>query len=217
MPPTFESIPHLVASPAVVLVVGAVLLFWGSRLYHLLLGVVGFVAGWTLVAQLQLGGPPWLELAGALLLGMVGVVAAFLIQRLALLVAGVVIGGLAGLWAVQRFGVGGGEFPEWVPAIVGAVVGAILMQSLFRLGLIVLSSWVGAGLVLQALPIEGAAAGGLGLALLVIGSVSQMRGPRHESSSERKQTRRERKHRKRLDRRLDQIERDARRRRAAAG
>ncbi len=144
--------PHLVPwmgtlTPAAAIVVGLVLLLFGRRLFWLLVGVVGFMIGWSLAAGGAHHGDAGGGLLLALLAGIVGVIVAFLAQRLAVAVAGFLLGvyGVAGFF--------GWSLPALHPSqalvlLVVGVLAAILAMSLFDLALIVYSSLAGAGLVL---------------------------------------------------------------------
>ncbi|REJ81044.1 MAG: hypothetical protein DWQ36_13550 [Acidobacteria bacterium] len=206
----FESVPQLIATPWLALVVGVVLLLFGSRLYHLLLGTVGFVLGWALVQQLGLGGPPWLELAGGVLVGLICVALAFFVQKVALTLAGAVLGGFGGLWLAEVFALPVEGVGLLAVAAVAAVLGALLLHGLFRLGLALLSSWIGAGFILQALPLEASTSVLVGLILVMVGTATQLRdGDSRGRSAERRAERKQ-------ERRAEKAERRARRRRAAA-
>ena len=127
---------------------GGVLLVAGRRLYWLLVGLVGFVIGFRLAADF-LEGPGWLILAGGLAAGFVASGLAVFFQRIAVAIAGFLIGGLAVLWIADQAG-GGQPWWVWALALVAALVGVQLTRSVFEMALIVLSSILGATLVLEA-------------------------------------------------------------------
>lgn len=210
--PNFESVPQLMASPGMALAVGAVLLLWGNKLFHVLLGAAGFLVGWTFVQTLGLAGPPWLELAGGLIVGFFCVALAFFVKKLALTVAGAVLGGLGGVWALQTFAPATGA-PVWAVGLVGAILGAVLLHGVFNVGLAAISSWLGAGFVLQAVPLEPSTGVVVGLVLVLFGTLFQLRGGRDRSHERVRERKRERRH----ERRLRKIEKQARRRARAAG
>jgi hypothetical protein len=136
-------------SRLIALVAGAVLLAAGRRVYWLIVGLVGFVLGFTLTAEV-LEGPEWVMLVGGLIAGILASGLAVFFQKVALTVAGFLIGGMAVLWWAEQMGWGE---PWWVFAMAGAagLVGAFLTRSVFEVALIVLSSVFGATLVLEAL------------------------------------------------------------------
>lgn len=144
--------PFLLESPFTPLVgalVGLVLLLAGRRLFWLLVGAVGFLFGFHL-AQGWLGLDEfWLRLAVAALVGLVGAFLAVLLQRLAIGIAGFLLGGAAAGWAAEVvFGLP--EGPAWVAFFIGGIVAAVIAGFLFELALIVLSALLGASLIVQA-------------------------------------------------------------------
>ena len=93
-------------------------------------------------------------------------------QKIALGVAGFVIGGLAVLWWAEQMG--WSEVPwVWVVALVVGVLGSLLTRTVFEVALIILSSVLGATFILEALqrPVDEMSA--LYLVLVVAGVVIQ--------------------------------------------
>jgi Domain of unknown function (DUF4203) len=135
-------------TPVVALVVGCLLLFFGRRLFWLFVGVIGFMAGW----YLALGGwhhPP----AGGMLLlalcaGLLGVLLAIFLQKVAVAIAGFFLGAflLANLlgWPLPPL-----RLSEQLVLLVAGVVAAILALALFDLALILYSAIAGAGLIVN--------------------------------------------------------------------
>lgn len=150
---------------------GAVLLVAGRRVYWLLVGLVGFVVGFALTAE-YLEGPQWLILVAGLGAGLLASGLAVFFQRIALTVAGFLIGGLAVMWWADQMDWGE---PWWVWALglVAAILGAYLTRTVFEVALIVLSSIFGATLVLQALQRPADQISILLLVLVVVGIVIQ--------------------------------------------
>lgn len=139
--------------PVAGLVVGALLLFAGRRLFWFLVGAVGFVAGFYL-AGLWLGDEAgWLVLGIGLLVGIAGAFLAVLLQKLAIGIAGFLIGGSAAVQVAEAaFGPIQGD---WILFLVFGILAAVLLVMVFEAALIVLSSLYGAALVLDAVPLEG--------------------------------------------------------------
>jgi hypothetical protein len=75
------------------IVVGIALLTLGRKLFWLFVGVAGFVLGFGLATQFLRGQPDWIVLVIALVAGLVGVLLALFLQRLAVGVAGFIAGG----------------------------------------------------------------------------------------------------------------------------
>ena len=130
-------------------VAGAVLLVAGRRVYWLIVGLVGFVVGFTLAAE-YLEGPDWVTLVAGLAVGLLASGLAVFFQKIAITVAGFLIGGLAVLWWAQQMNWGE---PWWVWALglAAGLLGAYLTRTVFEVALVVLSSVLGATFVLEAL------------------------------------------------------------------
>jgi hypothetical protein len=127
------------------LISGGLLLAFGRRLFWLFVAVVGFFAG-TRIAESLFPTNPNAALFTALLLGLVGAGLAVFFQRIAILVAGFIGGGLVlsalvGLLVTNQPGV------YWVAFLIGGILGIILLNAVFDWTLIILSSLLGAVLV----------------------------------------------------------------------
>jgi hypothetical protein len=134
------------------IVVGAALLLFGRRLYWLFVAGAGFVIGATLAAELLQNQPAWMQLLVAVAAGLVGLVLALLLQRVAVGIAGFVAGGYALASVVSAIaGLGTGTY--WVLFVVGGIAGAVLVTMFFVWALIILSSLMGAGLISEVVPV----------------------------------------------------------------
>lgn len=131
------------------LVAGVVLLVAGRRVYWLLVGLVGFVVGFALAAEL-LKGPNWLILVAGLGTGLLASGLAVFFQKIALAVAGFVIGAVAVVWWSGQMG-WGEQWWVWALALAAGFLGAVLTRKVFEVALVLLSSVFGAALVLEAL------------------------------------------------------------------
>src|SRR5688500_8251535 len=137
--------------PIIRIVSGLLLLFLGRRLFWLFVGLVGFFAGLTFAARFfseQSGMELLLIAAGC---GIVGVLLAFCLQKLAIAVAGFLAGGL---FATNLLESAAMQVPPLVPFLIGGIIGAILLLTIFDWALILLSSVTGATLLSRALPLE---------------------------------------------------------------
>ncbi|HVS13179.1 MAG TPA: hypothetical protein VMV46_04600 [Thermoanaerobaculia bacterium] len=157
--------------------VGAILLLFGRRLFFLLLGAAGFLLGFGLVSSgapeaLGLELSPGVRLAVAVVVGLLCVGLAFLVQRLALTVAGAVLGGVAGWQAIQLGGLQWNGL-ELALVLLGAIGGALLIHAVFAVVLIGVSAWLGTSLILPATGLAGTPAVLAGLFLLLIGVAVQ--------------------------------------------
>jgi hypothetical protein len=132
---------------------GTLLLLFGRRLYWLMAGVVGFVVVFTLAGRLA----PELSDQASLLVsvgaGVLGAIVTVFAHKALLGVVGGLGGGLIALWQVQNLGVEQGLL--WlVVAIVGGLLGAWLVSRLFEFALALLSSLLGAQLLLDAFDVS---------------------------------------------------------------
>jgi hypothetical protein len=151
--------------------IGAVVLFFGRKLFWLCVAAVGFAAGVEVAPHLVHEPSPLLALAVALVLGLIGALLALFLQKVAIAVLGFLAGGkLAGAIAAAFFV----HYAQYsiIIFLVGGVVGAILLLALFDWALIVVSSLIGAHLIVYqsaiALPQSGSIIVFIGLAVLGI-------------------------------------------------
>lgn len=158
-----------------VAVVGLVLLVVGRRLYLFTIGLAGFVVGWLLVSRLELGLPPVVEIGLALAVGVTCALLVLLVQRLAVALAGFVLGGFALLWIRDFYGI---ELVgwQWLLLLVGAAVAAVALWAIFDTALIVFSSLIGASMLVDASSLDGRAAMVMFVVLLSLGVAVQTRG-----------------------------------------
>ena len=159
-------------TPLLALLAGIVLLVAGRRLFWLFVGLVGFITVYRWFEPYSAAQPNgrWLL---AILAGIVGIVLAIFLQRVAISVAGFFAGGW---FAVQLFGLHmaharGGDLLIFV---IAGVIAAILAVALFDLALVILSSLAGADLIVGALHPRPGVAKLLLLGLAVVGIAVQM-------------------------------------------
>jgi len=128
------------------LIVGAVLLLFGRKLFWLVIGITGFLFGMEITGILLTAQPQWLQLAVGLGLGCLGALLAVLAQRLAFTVGGFFGGVFLALKATRAF-----ALPEtgaillliFAAGVVCAVVAALIMDQ----AITVLACLVGAGAI----------------------------------------------------------------------
>jgi hypothetical protein len=135
------------------LTLGAALLFLGRKLFWLFVGGVGFVVAATMASRFLHLQSEWLVIFIGLVAGLVGTIIAIFLQRLAIFLGGFLAGGylllaLMSLVNVDTTGL------TWLVFIIGGVVGALLMATLFDWSLILLSSLSGATLIVRALGMD---------------------------------------------------------------
>jgi hypothetical protein len=162
------------------ILIGLVILTLGRKLFWLLVGTVGFLVGLVLAAQWLSEQPDWVILVAALLGGIVGALLAIFVQKIAVSIAGFVVGGWALIWLLESFNLDLGQW-QWLLAIVGGIIGLILAISLFEAALIVMSVLVGTILIVQVTKLDALIAALLFLALIVLGIVVQVKMWQRES------------------------------------
>ena len=132
--------------PMVVSGVAALLL--GRRLFWLFVAVVGFTGGFTVAQAIFIDQPQWIIWALGLAAGIVGLVLAVFIQKLAVGLGGFAAGAYV---ALRLASIGSYELhPAWV--LLAGVAGAVLLYIFFDWALVVLSSGAGAALVIEGIP-----------------------------------------------------------------
>ena len=132
------------------LILGFFVLLTGRRLFWLFVGAAGFVAGMNLASELQHNRPDWVIVAIAVGLGVAGALLAVAFQGVAIAFAGFFAGSYA-LWVfLTRIGWNADPF-LWAGIVIGGAAGAVLMLMVFDWALIVLSSLMGASLIVESL------------------------------------------------------------------
>jgi hypothetical protein len=133
------------------LVAGIALLVLGRRLFWLFVAGAGFVTGLVLAPRLFPEGSQAIVLIVAVGLGIVGALLTLLFQRVAIAVAGFLIGGYLAMALGDNLQLLPQSLPGWFFFLIGGIIGAVLVAALFDWALIILSSITGAALVIDAL------------------------------------------------------------------
>src|SRR5438270_3624643 len=134
--------------PILSILIGAVILFFGRKLFWLCVAAVGFAAGMQVAPHLMHEPTPVLQLSIALVFGFIGALLALFLQKVAIAIAAFLAGGKLAMALVAAFFAEGARYPGIV-FVVGGIIGMILLLSLFDWALIVMSSAVGAYLIGQ--------------------------------------------------------------------
>ncbi len=101
------------STPIAAIIAGGLLLIFGRRLFWLFVGVVGFVVAYRLAgAYLGSEGAGW---AVAIAAGVLGGVAAVLVQKLVVTVAGFAAGAVGFVWITEQL-----DWAPGLPTLVGA-------------------------------------------------------------------------------------------------
>ena len=151
--------------------IGVVVLFFGRKLFWLCVAAVGFAAGVQIAPHLVHEPSSLMALTIAVVLGLIGALLALFLQKIAIAVLGFLAGGkLAGAIAAA-FLVQYAQYSA-VIFVVGGIIGAILLLVLFDWALIIVSSLIGAHLIVYqsaiALPQSGSTIVFIGLAVIGI-------------------------------------------------
>jgi len=155
------------------LILGLLLLFFGRRFFWLFVGVAGFIAGLTIAPQLISGQSELTILLIALIAGIIGAFLAIMLEGLAILIAGFLAGGYLMSTVVLSMGFSISAEPS-VIYIIGGILGLILVAVFFDWAIIILSTLMGAELIIQVLPINGSAYWLAYLGLVILGIVVQV-------------------------------------------
>ena len=159
-------------------VAGLLLLLLGRQLYTALLGLLGFFVSYGMLADVATL-PSDVRLLVAVGIGVVSALLAFVVRKVAVAVAGAMLGAGAALWAAGFYGLKV-EVLWWVVTAVAALLGAWLLRQVFETALIVVSSFIGALLIVAAVGLEGLPAHAAVAVLIVAGVAFQMRRRRGE-------------------------------------
>ncbi len=160
-------------------IIGGLLLALGRKLFWLFVAASGFAAGLVVASQLLHLKPEWVSLLVGLGAGLVGALLAVFVQRLAIGVAGFLAGAYIAVSLATLLGVTGTA--AWIILVIGGILGAVLIASVFEWALIGLSSLAGAALVAEGLQLHAGSAFLVGAVLFVIGVIIQAAIKRQET------------------------------------
>ena len=149
--------------------IGIVILFFGRKLFWLCVAAVGFAAGVQIAPLLVNEASSLLALVIALAFGVLGVLLALFIQKIAIAVLGFLAGGKPATAIAAAFFVQYAQYSTII-FVIGGIIGAILLLAVFGWALIIVSSFIGAYLIQSAivLPPTGLTLVFIGLAILGI-------------------------------------------------
>jgi hypothetical protein len=149
--------------------IGIVILFFGRKLFWLCVAAVGFAVGVQIAPLLVNEASSLLALVIALAFGVLGVLLALFIQKIAIAVLGFLAGGKLATAIAAAFFVQYAQYSTII-FVIGGIVGAILLLAVFGWALIIVSSFIGAYLIQSAivLPPTGSTLVFIGLAILGI-------------------------------------------------
>jgi hypothetical protein len=153
------------------ILVGIGLLVIGRRLFLLFVGLMGFITGIHLASHFFPGQPEWMIIVIGLMAGVLGALLALLLQWMAVGLAGFLAGGYIVVSVLHVLG--SGIRMDWLPFLIGGILGTILIIFLFDWALIILSSLAGAGLITETSHVDHWVKTLLFIVLLIAGIVVQ--------------------------------------------
>lgn len=161
------------------ILVGAVLLLFGRRLFWLFVGCIGFIVGFDIASDVLQGQSQLLILLIAIGAGVLGAIASIFLERLVVGIAGFFAGGyfLAGVAMTAL--PAEPHAVKWIAYVIGGILGALLTIILLDPALIILSSLAGATAISQSVPLNPSNKEILFVALLVLGIIVQAIQYRH--------------------------------------
>jgi len=158
--------------PIISALLGVVILFFGRKLFWLCVAAVGFAAGVEIAPHLVHEPSPVLLLTFALVLGFLGALLALFLQKMAIGIAGFLIGGKLAIAIATAFLAAYIQY-SWLTFLIGGILGAILLLGLFDWALMFLSAVTGAYLIETAIALPSTGTAILFVILVVIGVLVQ--------------------------------------------
>ncbi len=135
------------------IIFGCILIVLGHTLYWVFVGTVGFVAGFEIAKLTTYGYSQTTTLIYACIAGLLGGVFAMFAKKMAVITAGFLAGGYTLLQIVPQLGFSV-PFTKWLIFLMGGVLGGMTILVLFDWALVILSSIMGALLIVQGLDLR---------------------------------------------------------------
>ena len=154
------------------ILIGIILLTLGRKLFWLFVGFIGFAVGFHFAASMWQLQSQLLLIGLAALTGIIGAVLAVFFQKIAVGLAGFAGGGYITLNLINLLGIRLDQL-EWLPYLIGGLIGMLMLFFIFDWALILISSLAGASMITQALSLNPGMEIGLYLALVIFGIVIQ--------------------------------------------
>lgn len=162
-------------------VAGIVLLVFGRKLLWLLVGAAGFLVGYHAAGMLSDTVHQPTALAGGIVLGLAGALLALFAQKVAILIGGFLAGGFVVMKLASGMGIP--DFiPGWIPFAAGGLLGGLLMKGIFEWALIILTSLLGAVMIVSGVDLSQEAGFIFTLLLAVVGIIVQGRSRAKKNS-----------------------------------
>lgn len=130
------------------LLAGAAITFFGRKLYWFTIAAVGFFAALELTSRFFMDQNAWVAIVLALIAGAIGAYLAVTMQKIAIGLAGFLLGGFLLLQILNAFDLQLSNW-SWLIFIGGGLLGMALLSALFEWTLIVLTAIIGSILITQ--------------------------------------------------------------------
>lgn len=152
--------------------IGGLLLVTGKKLYWLVVGLCGAAAG--LFISVYFFHPENLVVRILIAVGFGAgfAILALVLQRIMISIAGFIAGGYLGIALMDTLQLVEPDW-NWVVFLVGGLIGLLIVQLLFDLSLVIISSFAGSALIIRAIGLEGANGLIVLLVLILAGIVIQ--------------------------------------------
>ncbi len=168
------ALPPMHSSVTIVgVLIGIVILFFGRKMFWLCVAAVGFAVGMEIAQQFVHEPSSLLALVVALLFGVLGALLALFLQKVAIAVLGFLAGGKLASALAAAFFVHYAQY-SIIIFVVGGIIGAILLLAVFDWALIVVSSFIGAYLIQNAIVLPPTGSTVVFIALAIIGMLVQV-------------------------------------------
>lgn len=156
------------------LLLGGGLLFFGRKLLWLFIGAAGFMFGFSSLQRMAGDLKIWYYLGVGIICGIILVVLVRSLKNIAFGVGGFLLGAYfaSGLMNVLQLELG---MLQWLVMLIMGAGGAALMLTLFDWSAVILSSGLGALLLIQSLPLAPPASQIIFFGLLLLGLVLQIK------------------------------------------
>lgn len=132
----------------IAVLLGIIILVAGRKLFWLTVGAAGFIVTLVFALNFLEDQPAWLALVIALSAGVIGIILALVLQQIVVVIAGFLISGYSALWLLQNLAINISPW-EWAAFIIAGVIGSIFALYVFEIALLILSSMIGATMILQ--------------------------------------------------------------------
>ncbi len=165
---------------------GALLLALGRKIFWFFVAASGFFAGFELATRTFHVSLVWEAILIGVAVGLVGALLAVFAQKLVIGIAGFLAGAFITSRLLPQLGTQVQSW-SWIIIVIGGVIGIILLYAIFEWALMILSSVIGAMLVVEGLNLAGMVAIIAGIVLFVIGIAIQA-GLNRQPRTERKAT-----------------------------